>query len=197
MRTLAGNSESGDHYLVKPFPDGAIVAVVDGLGHGPSAAAVAAIAIAALEGHVHEQVAVLIRRCHEALAGTRGVVMSLASFNARAGTMTWVGVGNVAGWLLRASARAGRAREALFLRGGVVGYRLPSLHPAEVPVEHGDTLIFATDGVRSGFADELILDDTPQRIAERILAAYGKDTDDALVLVVRYVSRESLDLNAG
>lgn len=190
MRTLAGNRESGDLYLVEPFPEGTVVAVVDGLGHGSSAAAAAKAAISALKGHAYEQVDALIGRCHEALAGTRGVVMSLASFNARDETMTWVGVGNVAGWLLRANAGTERARESLFLRGGVVGYRLPTLHPVVMPVEHGDTLIFATDGVRSGFADRLVLDDTPQRIAERILADYARDNDDALVLVARYIGRE-------
>jgi hypothetical protein len=52
----------------------------------------------------------------------------------------------------------------------------------------GDTLIFATDGVRSDFASEhLAHDDPPQQLADRILARWGTKTDDALVLVARYV----------
>lgn len=186
-RALGGRAESGDQYLVEPFPGGILVAVVDGLGHGPKAATVGKAAIAALEGHVQEPVALLIAHCHEKLKRTRGVVMSLASFNAPDGTMTWLGVGNVTGFLLYADAKAGRGREALVTRGGVVGYQLPTPRPAVIPVSRGDTLIFATDGLRSSFAEGLTLGDPPQQIAERIFAQHGRGTDDALVLVARYI----------
>ena len=36
---LSGNhNESGDLHLIARFPDGALAAVMDGLGHGPEAA---------------------------------------------------------------------------------------------------------------------------------------------------------------
>jgi hypothetical protein len=50
----------------------------------------------------------------------------------------------------------------------------------------GDTLIFATDGIREGFTEGLALSDPPQQLADRILARYTKGTDDALVLVARH-----------
>src|SRR5919201_1803066 len=78
---LPGQAESGDRHLVQPFPNGALVAAVDGLGHGPAAAAAAQIAIDILEEHAHEPLIALVRRCHEGLLNTRGVVMSLAAFN--------------------------------------------------------------------------------------------------------------------
>jgi negative regulator of sigma-B (phosphoserine phosphatase) len=187
LREFSGQDESGDGYLVEAHPDGVLVVVVDGLGHGPQAAEVTEIAIAALEGHAAKSVDFLFERCHRELAGTRGVVMSLALLDARDETMTWAGVGNVTGLLLRADSQAKRARETLLPRGGVVGYRLPSLHPVVIPVVPGDTLIFATDGLRSGFTEDVPLDDVPQQIAEHILERYGRETDDALVLVARYV----------
>ncbi len=194
-KSLDGKGESGDQYLVETFPNGVLVTVVDGLGHGPKAAAVAKTAVAALKGRAHEPVASLLNRCHKELVGTRGVVMSLASFNALDEAMTWLGVGNVTGLLVRANAGAERVRESLLLRGGVVGYRLPSLRPAVISVARGDTLIFATDGLRSSFAQGLIqgkvegltLSDPPQRIADYIFAEHGRGTDDALVLVAQYV----------
>ena len=188
-RALAGNAESGDQYWLESFPGGVAVAVVDALGHGPAAAAVARTAVAALEGHAAEPVTLLTRRCHKALKGTRGVVISLASFDLSQGTVTWLGVGNVKGLFLRAGADDDRMREALFLRGGVVGYRLPSLYPAAMPVASGDVLIFATDGIRDGFLDGLPPANAPQQMAEQILAAHARGTDDALVLVVRYVGK--------
>ena len=184
---LPGQAESGDRGVVKPFPNGVLVAVVDGLGHGQEAAAAAKIAAEKVERYAHESVITLLRRCHERLKATRGVVMSLVSFNARNATLTWLGVGNVEGVLLRANVNARPARESLLLRGGVVGYQLPPLRTSVLPVTRGDTLIFATDGIRDGFAEGLPLSDPPQHIADRILVQHGKGTDDALVLVARYV----------
>jgi len=189
---LPGQTESGDRCLVTPTPDGALVAVVDGLGHGAEAADAAKAALRSLERHAHEPILPLIRNCHRSLAGTRGVVMSVAVFDARAETVTWVGVGNVEGVLLRAQATTILGRESLLLRGGVVGVHLPALAAAILPVTRGDALIFATDGIRSDFVVRpLPADDEPQQLADDILAKWGTRTDDALVLVARYLGSAS------
>ncbi|MBI3029579.1 MAG: SpoIIE family protein phosphatase [Candidatus Rokubacteria bacterium] len=188
-RTLAGQEESGDRQAIKLYPHGALVAVVDGLGHGDEAAAAAKIAVATLEAHPGESIIPLLRRCHENLRSTRGVVMSLASFNVREGTMTWLGVGNVEGILLRGDPAVSPRYESLLLRGGVVGGQLPALYASILPVVPGDTLIFATDGIRSKLADHVASSDVPQRTADTILARSAKVTDDALVLVARYCGK--------
>jgi hypothetical protein len=74
----------------------------------------------------------------------------------------------------------------VLLQGGVVGLHLPALRGVVLPVAPGDTLLLATDGVRSGFASGLRLEEAPQQLADRILARDAKGTDDALVLVARY-----------
>ncbi len=186
-RSFDGRTESGDQYLVESFPNGVLAMVVDGLGHGPSAAVAGTSAVAAVEGHAHEPIDLLLKRCHEKLRRTRGVVMSLASFNAVNSTVTWLGVGNVKGLLLFTPGKASRPRERLLLRGGVVGYQLPTLRPSVLPIKRGDLLVFATDGLRSAFTDGLVLDEAPQEMADRILAHYRRGTDDAMVLVARYV----------
>jgi len=189
-RPLQGEAASGDLHVVQALSNGVLVAAVDGLGHGPEAAAAARSAVLTLEGYAHEPVISLIKRCHESLTRTRGVVMSLASFNALDNTMTWLGVGNVEGALLRADDTASPARESILLRGGVVGYQLPALHASILPVTRGDVLILATDGIRGGFAEDVTLSDPPQQIAEQILARRASGTDDALVLVARYLGHE-------
>jgi hypothetical protein len=132
-----------------------------------------------------------MQQCHQSLTGSRGAVISVAAFSAAMETMTWLGVGNVDGLLLRAEAAATPSRELLLLRGGVVGVHLPALTAAIVPVVPGDTLIFATDGVRSEFLDQIRAHrDAPQTLAGRILERFGRGTDDALVLVARYLGAE-------
>jgi negative regulator of sigma-B (phosphoserine phosphatase) len=182
-----GQKESGDKPLVKTFPDGVLVAVVDGIGHGNEAGEAAKAALRTLESRAHEPVISLIQRCHENLRTTRGVVMSLASFDLVHGLMTWLGVGNVEGILLRPNPGRTIVLGSLLLRSGVIGAQLPTLQAAVLPVARMDTLIFATDGVRADFLRGFIPSGPPQRTAERILAEGGKGTDDALVLAARYI----------
>jgi hypothetical protein len=56
-------------------------------------------------------------------------------------------------------------------------------------VAYGDTLIFATDGIRSGFADNLNTNASTQEIARNIIESHWRKLDDALVLVARYVHK--------
>ena len=184
---LEGETVSGDCHLVSGHAEGLLIAVVDGLGHGAEAAAAAQAAVAVLEEHVNEPVISLLKQCHEALRSTRGVAMSLASVNSKFSTLTWLGVGNVEGVLLRADKAAVPAQENVMLFPGVAGHLLPSLRAEVTPFNPGDLLIFFTDGIRRDFLSEPpIPGHSPQRIADRICARYSKGTDDALVLVARY-----------
>lgn len=178
---------SGDQHVVVHFAGGALVALIDGLGHGSEAADAAAAAAPLLEAHAGEPVLSLIQRCHEGLRRTRGIVLSLASFDARASSMTWAGVGNVAGLLLRKKSGQGRIDQALAVRAGVVGFQLPPLRADTIAVSPGDDLIFATDGIRGGFAGAPLTGQSPQEIAESILVRFAKSSDDSHVLVARYV----------
>ena len=190
-RTLAGQYVSGDACLVAPFEGGVLVAVIDGLGHGPEARLAANAAIAALSRRPEASVSDLIQSCHAEIKSTRGVVLSLASFDAARGLATWVGVGDVEGVLLSALDPSKGGRQSLLLRNGVVGYQLPSLREAVCPVAAGDVLIFATDGVTHGFTATVTNGRSSQALADDIIANHGKSTDDALVLVARYLGASS------
>lgn len=186
--TLPGETYSGDLYLVKGVSGGALVAVVDGLGHGEEAATAARTAVATLEQHADDTVAALLERCHWALKGTRGVVMSVAHIDPHERALTWAGVGNVEALLIHGAPapRAAAGRTSLVTRGGIVGSELPPVRAQRLPLATGDLLLLATDGVREGFVDGLPLDGPAQRLADQILARHQKGTDDALVLVARY-----------
>jgi negative regulator of sigma-B (phosphoserine phosphatase) len=184
-RALEG--DSGDLHLVVPFPGGLLVALLDGLGHGSEAAAASRAAVPVLTQYAAEAPLLLMRRCHEALRKTRGAVMTLASFRTLGSSMTWVGVGNVDGVLLRSPGSSSDADEALAVRGGVVGYQLPPLHTETLRVSSGDTLVLATDGIRGGFSTSVAVDSPPQEIAESILARFARGNDDAHVVVARYL----------
>lgn len=180
-----GHGESGDRHVVLSLAGGALVAAIDGIGHGCGAASAAKIAGSILEAHPAHSLTDLVQECHGALRHTRGVVMSLASISWQSGTLTWLGVGNVQAALQRAGAPRGTVQEVLLLRAGVVGDELPALQAASLPVYAGDTLVFATDGIRGEFLSEISPLEPPQKCADRILNLHCRRNDDALVVVAR------------
>jgi hypothetical protein len=186
---LPGEEMSGDCTFVGGHENGVLIAAVDGVGHGEEAASAAKTAISILESGVRRPVISLVQECHEALRASRGAVMSLASIDVPNGMMTWLGVGNVHGVLVRRVAKKGDGREMLLLRAGVVGAQLPALQAAVLPLEQGDTLFFATDGIRGEFAEGLTTQENPQRAANRILEKYRTGKDDALVLAARLTGK--------
>ena len=178
-----GFCDSGDEYCVRAFDHRTMVAVLDGLGHGPAAASVARQSVRLLQNARTSDISRLVRECHEHLRRSRGVVMSLAMFDGTENTMEWLGVGNVYGmlWCPRSS-----LRRTLVLRGGLVGEVLPRLQASVLPVTEGDTLVFTTDGVTADIDDRLLRGSSVHVIAERILARRRSGHDDALALVARY-----------
>jgi phosphoserine phosphatase RsbX len=190
-RPLPGETESGDHYVVVPTTYGTLIAVVDGVGHGAEASQAALTAAETIRSNAEESIISLVSLCHQRLRSTRGAVMSLASFHDHDSTMTWLGVGNVEGILLRAPKGTGMPDEAILKRGGLVGYHLPPLKALVLPILAGDTLIFATDGIHPGFTQNLWRSATPQQIADSICSKHSTFADDALALVARYIGRSA------
>ena len=187
FRAVSGETISGDLPVVVPFAGGVLVGVIDGLGHGESAAAAAEIAAGELRRYRGGSLASLLSSCHSRLCGSRGAVMNIGCLTARPQRLSWLGVGNVEGVLLRADRAARPAREYLHQRPGIVGQQLPSVEESVLALLPGDTLVFATDGIKSNFLNDLILRGSPRRMADDILLRSGKQYDDALVLVARYL----------
>lgn len=184
---LPGQKVSGDRHLVQAHDRGVLLAVVDGIGHGPEATRAAELAVEALRQQPGDSILALIKHCHAVLHQTRGVVLTAASFNEPDRTVTWCGVGNVEGLLVHSDS----VQEHALLRGGTVGACLPPLHAGVVPVHPGDLLILASDGIQPDFERDLPMKGAPQRIADHILGTYFKGTDDACVLVTRFLNNDS------
>jgi negative regulator of sigma-B (phosphoserine phosphatase) len=190
-RAFRGEAQSGDLHVIAPFQDGVLAAAIDGLGHGPEAARAARSAADVLAGDPGLSVGRLVERCHAALRGTRGAVMTVAAFDVGRDRLTWTAIGNVEATLCRGAPDAAPARETVVPRGGVVGYQLPALREVSLPIVRGDVLILATDGVSHDFVLEPLAQIPAQHFADHLLDRYGKTTDDALVLVVRYLGLAS------
>ncbi|MDN5865444.1 MAG: SpoIIE family protein phosphatase, partial [Gammaproteobacteria bacterium] len=149
-----GQSECGDCLLVQPIPAGVLIAVADGLGHGGKAAESCKTAIdevrRACENHI--LLIEIVQRCDQALRNKRGAAIAFCILDRQAGSLTWLGIGNVEGRLLSADDEGAVSRQMLLMQAGVVGYKLPELRPATLPIRRDDLLILATDGIRPEFS---------------------------------------------
>ncbi|MGB8386813.1 SpoIIE family protein phosphatase [Mycobacterium sp.] len=187
-RPLFGEQISGDHPIAIDIDgDAALFGVMDGLGHGPAAATAAQRAVEALNRTPDERLEVLVQLCHRVLAGTRGVAMTLARVDFRAGTLTWTGVGNVRANLVAKDATGTHIRSSARLTAGIVGYRIPEIRPAQVvSIRPGDLIVIASDGIAEDHLEHIDFAASATGIAERILGKHAKETDDALVLAARH-----------
>ena len=184
---MAGEERSGDLAVFAGYDGGALVAVLDGLGHGGPAADASAVAAEVILEHRAAPPAELLRHCHAALYKTRGVVMTVAWFDLERHELEWVGVGNVEARLVRGAAVYGDRHDSALVLGGVVGHKLPTVRPTTVELRPGDAVAFATDGIHADYSVSLAPGLPAQRLAERVLERHHKGTDDALAAVVRFV----------
>jgi serine phosphatase RsbU (regulator of sigma subunit) len=180
----AGELYCGDCHLITQAGNKILIAAIDGVGHGKKAEEAAEMARSSLERFRGESLISLIRRCHEDLKRTRGAVMSLAVFDGNDNTLSWLSVGNVEGVLVRAGGE--QKNRNIILRGGIVGYHLPSLQASIFPISPGDTLILTTDGVMDSYTDNISIHNSTSQLVDYISANYFKQDDDALIVAVRF-----------
>ena len=113
--------------------------------------------------------------------------MTLARVDFAASTLSWIAVGNVTGELVAKAPTGINVRSSVRLTGGIVGYRIPEIRPAQVvSIRAGDLIVMATDGIAEEYLESIDFSASASVIAEQILSKYGKETDDAMVLTARH-----------
>ncbi|OBI84063.1 stage II sporulation protein M [Mycobacterium sp. 1245805.9] len=187
-RPMPSEFTSGDRGIAVDLDGaGALFGVVDGLGHGPDAAAAALRAVDVVKRSGSERLEVLMQLCHRVLDGTRGVAMTLARIDFAAGTLSWTGVGNVTAELVAKAPTGIQIRSSARLTGGIVGYRMPEIRPAQVvSIRPGDLLVMTTDGIAEDYLEHIDFAASAVVIAEGLLAKHARETDDAMVLAARH-----------
>jgi negative regulator of sigma-B (phosphoserine phosphatase) len=179
-----GETRSGDVAVFAPTEAGGLACVIDGLGHGPEAADAAELCADVVREHAEADAQDLLQACHEALLETRGAVMTVAWFDLEREQLSWAGVGNVDARLVRSGPEL--REDVALVFGGVLGYRMPRVRAATMPIERGDLLVMITDGIEGAISSALAGGGAAQALASRILDVHGKGTDDALAVVIRY-----------
>jgi len=179
QRAYGGASVCGDAVFIGPDEPG-LVAVVDGLGHGPEAANAAHAFVKFVELHRAGPLDATLHEASRSIAHTRGVAAGLVQLSRSERTLRFAGVGNI-------EVKA-RCREAVHpvCASGIVGRPLRRVTVYEYATFPGDTVALMTDGVSTRFElCDLDLRQSAQVLAETILSRFGKHTDDATCVVMR------------
>lgn len=176
-------TENGDGWTMHEHKGVWRLAVIDGLGHGPEAAKATSAARAVLDGAPHLDPVESIRHCHPMLAGTRGAAIAVASLDLPNGRLVYAGVGNV-----EARLRIGDDDRSLVSFRGIVGGSVPTIRPFGFTLPATNWIfIMHSDGVSARFDLDRIIAEAdrldPQALADTLLAAHSRPTDDATVVV--------------
>lgn len=139
---IAGEFECGDAWATERQARRTLIAVVDGLGHGPRAAAAAAEAIRVFQAHSDRSPAEILEAAHAALRPTCGAVMGVAEIRPEVGELRWAGVGNISGEI-----RLGEVSSHLVSHNGTVGHQLRKVQEFVHPWTAGCLLLLHSDGM--------------------------------------------------
>lgn len=182
VRPCHGETLSGDVALVLPLPGGVLLGVVDVLGHGIEAHAVAREAAAWLRREASPDVGALLQRLHEVLRGTLGAAAGLCWVDEATGEARWAGVGNVV--LRMAGSRELRMAGA----DGVLGHVLPAVRVHALGLAPGDLVLLCSDGIREQVGVEAypgLLGDSAAYVARHVVDCFGREHDDATCVALR------------
>ena len=179
---MAGETECGDAWRVAVEGRRISVLLVDGLGHGPDAAAAAVTATTAFSGPATGSPEEALASLDRATRGSRGAALSVAVIDERARSIAFGGVGNVDGRVLS------DARPAHFVpQNGIVGHTMPAVRSVTGPWPHGARLVMHSDGISSKWRVGTypgLMTAHPALLAGVIYRDFSRSSDDATVVVL-------------
>ena len=199
-RPYRDEPRSGDHAWFCRDAERLLVAVCDGLGHGPAAREAADAAIGVFAKQQNATPGAIMEECHRTLGPTRGAVMAVVSVGEASTTglrdlregvpresrgLELASVGNITIEVVRPRSSRRFAASSFVLGSAQRGWRA---HVEVATIEPDETLILHSDGItsRASIADDLmLLREHPIIIAHQLALRFGRENDDVLVLVAR------------
>ena len=155
--------------------------VIDGLGHGPLAAAAAHAGLEAFRDNPLAPPQDTMRELHRRLNATRGAAAACAVLDAESSQVMYAGVGNIGGMLLHDGKRKGLASH-----NGTLGLSLPRSQQFEYAWPPNSVVIMHSDGLSARWnlsAYPGISTLHPALIAAVLYRDLGRQRDDATIVV--------------
>lgn len=178
-RPALGMRVNGDAYLIKEWDGQALLALMDGLGHGEEASAASEEAKEYVAENFTRDLEQIVRGLHVQLHKTRGVVAGLVRIDRVGRRLLFCGVGNTE---VRVVGEPPMHPTSL---DGIIGLNLRKAKKFEYRYDSLRAVVLHSDGI-SGRFDLLGYQSAykqPQAVAERIVAEFGKEHDDATIII--------------
>jgi anti-sigma regulatory factor (Ser/Thr protein kinase) len=182
---IKGETVAGDDWSLQSSRGRYVLFVVDGLGHGPDAAAAAAAAKGVIERNIARTPAEQIQAAHAALRATRGAAAAVIELKPSGEVGTFCGIGNI-GCFVRAQ---GKAR-SLASHNGILGHQMRTVQEFSFPFPPGALLYAYSDGMTSRWdpASYAGLESRhPALIAATLYRDHNRGRDDTTIAVVRNI----------
>jgi len=177
-RAKVGESVNGDAVVSRNSDSRGLFAVVDALGHGPTAAEVAHRAkqyllSVSLELEVHK----ILRGLHGELRASRGAAAMVCTVHGD--ELDGCGVGNV-------ELRTSGSEVPVVLSPGILGGTVRNFRVFHGKLHQRSRIVLFSDGVSARFELDSMRHLGPGELSQRLVAQHGRDYDDATALVVDY-----------
>lgn len=182
---IPGEDVCGDDWDLAWRDGFGLLMVVDGLGHGPTAAEAAEAAVEVFRSSTSIEPAEIIEAAHARLRSTRGAAMAIARLDPERGEVRYAGVGNIAGTIVDpASDRSAH----LITQNGTVGLAVRKVPSQSHPWPEGASVVLHSDGLSARWdlgADPVLRRLAPGSLAGLLYRDHGRGRDDATVVVAR------------
>lgn len=167
-----------------------LLAVADGLGHGPMAAQAAGLALETIDTVRDCALPAIFNACDEALRNTRGVALGLIRVWPTQQRFEQVCVGNIrAVWAHHSVCNTHVHERRLGASRGIVGGGFAALRPESFTLHPMDCLFLYTDGFPETAPLTAFFEQADGPLSLQVheaLTRYASGTDDAGLLVYRH-----------
>lgn len=180
---MPGELASGDAWSWHQDAGGRTVFVVDGLGHGPDAAAAANEAVAQFQRSCGQPPQEILHAVHGAMRSTRGGAVGVARVDWASRVIAFAGVGNIAATFVPAAPQAQVRR--MVSHNGIAGHNARKIEAYDYPCGEG-RLIMHSDGIGTGWslaAYPGAMRAHPLLLAGVLYRDFARGRDDATVVV--------------
>lgn len=170
---------NGDASVIEEWNGQTLLAVTDGLGHGEEASiASRKTKEYVLENHARD-VEQIVLGIHAHLHRTRGVAAGLVRIDREARRLAFCGVGNTEVRIL------GEPPMHPASMDGILGMNLRKARKFEYRYNSLRAVLLHSDGISGKFdlSDYPSVYEEPQKVAERIMADWGEEADDATIII--------------
>jgi anti-sigma regulatory factor (Ser/Thr protein kinase) len=183
-RPIRNEIACGDATLAVQVDGGLLLVIVDGTGHGDSAAEAAdRVSDFVLHG-ASSDLPRLMAGLHARLQGSAGAAVGALFVDPARKSFRYAGVGNTA-----AARRLGPTWRSIS-KDGVLGMRLPTILEQSSTLERGDLLLMWTDGIPEMAAGTYATRNayrSAAQLARNLVKELGKPHDDASCIALRWL----------